>query len=980
MTGSLKNPTNTTTFVKSSRACGKPRRFSDLRRKASTGPEAPRWKSLLPNLSARWESLSGKAPGFFNYEVMFPMGQDAGRVEHFGSRSGFDRETLPDSRIFHKVFTGEWTPSAVLSSHLITVFKRLHPHRDALRMSVPTSAAELLALIERSGLLSPEILASVAAQQNPLSEQQQPDDVVRRLLDERLLTPFQAKQLQRGLFKGFFLTGKFKVLDFIGAGGMGKVYLCEHLILQRLVAVKVLQLASGEGKTDTQAVIGRFYREARAVAALDHPNVVRVFDVDRLGSSPFMVMEYVDGTNLHSLVANRGKLSPERAAAYIRMAAAGLEHAHQAGLIHRDVKPSNILLERTGMVKLLDLGLARFAQDPSKNEGITTRLDQNAMIGTVDFMAPEQAVDSSKVDIRSDIYSLGCTFYFLLTGRVPFPERGLPQKIHAHQSLAPEPVSEICPRLPADLVAIIERMMEKSPESRFQTPGEVVEALAGWITTPIPPPSAEEMPATPASYYRLGLSRGVSPSADQLHVPISPSGIETFSISDAGTETPPTVVPPSPSFVLASSVRAAPPSQVARARSPSGRKQLQIVLVAALMLTGATAFAVWMAKKPAVSAESGDSAASPSKSGPATPLPAPARFAGVILRGGGSTFVNTPMTRWASVYEQVHKVRIDYQPVGSSKGTQGVIDGVYQFGCSDAALSDQQLAAARKIGGEMIHIPLVMGAVVATYNLPDVDQQLRFTGPVLADIYLGKITRWNAEPVRILNPGVPLPDMPITVVHRADGSGTTFIWTDYLSKASAEWKQKIGASTTIVNWPAGLAGPHNNGVASLVSRNIGAIGYVELTYALENNLRFAQIKNHDGRYVQPSLDGVIAAATASLQTIPDDLRYTLTDAPGDNSYPLAGTAWAILYVDQTRNKSGSELVAFLHWATHDGQAYVRELQFAPLPPELVKRSDDKLAGVRLAPAAVSPGSGVRSDKNPAGDRALAGPWWLAITL
>src|SRR5262249_38911136 len=159
------------------------------------------------------------------------------------------------------------------------------------------------------------------------------------------------------------------------------------------------------------------------------------------------VIEYVDGTNLHAMVDNHGRLSPERAANYVSMTAAGLEHAHRAGLIHRDVKPSNILLDRSGAVKLLDLGLARFSRDISKNEGITTRLEHNALIGTVDFMAPEQAIDSSKVDIRSDIYSLGCTFYFLLAGRVPFPQLAFPQKIHAHQTLAPEPVSEVCPRL-----------------------------------------------------------------------------------------------------------------------------------------------------------------------------------------------------------------------------------------------------------------------------------------------------------------------------------------------------------------------------------------------------------------------------------------------------------------------------------------------------------------------------------------------------
>jgi phosphate transport system substrate-binding protein len=261
-------------------------------------------------------------------------------------------------------------------------------------------------------------------------------------------------------------------------------------------------------------------------------------------------------------------------------------------------------------------------------------------------------------------------------------------------------------------------------------------------------------------------------------------------------------------------------------------------------------------------------------------------------------------------------------------------------------MNDEQLARARSAGGDVVHVPLVMGAVVPTYNLPDIKQQLRFTGPVLADIYLGKIRRWNEEPIRVLNPGVALPNMPITVVHREDSSGTSFIWTDFLSKASAEWKSKVGAHTA-PTWPVGQAGRHNNGVASLVSRNNGAIGYVELTYALENNLRFGVVKNREGRFVQPTLESVTAAAEASLTVIPEDLRYTLTDAPGEDSYPLAGTVFAVLYVDQTPNASARELVAFLHWVTHDGQAYVMDVRFAPLPPQLVKRIDAKLATVKL---------------------------------
>src|SRR5262249_52134654 len=209
---------------------------------------------------------------------------------------------------------------------------------------------------------------------------------------------------------------------------------------------------------------------------------------------------------------------------------------------------------------------------------------------------------------------------------------------------------------------------------------------------------------------------------------------------------------------------------------------------------------------------------------------------------------------------------------------------------------------------------------------------------ILADIYLGKITKWNDPAIRTANPqaAAQLRDMPITVVHRSDGSGTTFIWTDFLSKASGEWGAKLGAKTEH-NCPVGKEGEGNNGVATVVSRTVGSIGYVEMTYALENNLSFGKVKNSEGKFIQPSLESVTAAATASRHNIPDDLRYTLTDAPGEEYYPIAGTVWAILFVDQTKSAAGRELVDFLRWATHEGQTYLKDLRLVPLPPELAKR-------------------------------------------
>src|SRR3954447_2802520 len=360
-------------------------------------------------------------------------------------------------------------------------------------MAPPLTAADFRALVERSGLLS-------AAYLDPyFSDPADPDAAPDRLVRDRLLTPFQARQLKKGQADGFFLTDKYKLLDLVGSGGMGKVYLAEHLLLHRLVAVKLLQPPSDPGSEAARS-FERFYREARAVAALSDPNIIRVFDVDRVGPNPFMVMEYADGTNLHDVVRDHGPLNPVRAAEYVRQAALGLQHAFEVGLVHRDVKPGNLLLTRDGTVKLLDLGLARFTADPVRNQGITDRYDKHIVIGTVDFMAPEQAFETTAVDIRSDVYGLGCTLYYLLTGRVPFPDRSVPEKMYAHKTRAPAPVSEIAPRVPPDLLAVLDKMMAKAPAERCQAPAAVVEALAPLVTEAVPPPSAAEMPEHPAGF------------------------------------------------------------------------------------------------------------------------------------------------------------------------------------------------------------------------------------------------------------------------------------------------------------------------------------------------------------------------------------------------------------------------------------------------------------------------------------------------
>lgn len=751
------------------------------------------------------------------------------------------------------------------------------------------------------------------------------ESILELLLQDGFLTSLQIEYFRQGKAQELFLNGKYKLMEELGAGGMGRVYLCEHLILQKLVAIKILQKGIKKGDSDTESTLARFYREARAVALLDHPNIVKLYDVDRIDEKPFMVLEYVDGINLHLLVSRSGPLRSQQVANYLRQAAAGLEHAHQKGLIHRDIKPGNLLVTRQGVVKLLDLGLARFSRDESQNKGITELFDANHIIGTIDFMAPEQAAPPQTIDIRSDIYSLGCTCYYLASGKLPFTG-SIAQTLYGHKSLAPEPLSMRVQHFPSILLETIERMMEKSPADRFQSPQEIIDALGEYGNQVFPPPE-ELLPARSPEHYRLGLSKD-------------------FEVGSISTPKP---TPHSDTVSIRTNKEQSIPSRENNTRHQTEKKKFLLrifsvafVAIACLLAIGIIFFVQQQQSKENRNTEIPSGSKNPSPKIPPQDVP----FTGKIVRGGGSTFVNTPMSHWAKVYESTFGVRIDYRAIGSGKGIQGLKDQVFMFSCTDVCLTDKQLTEIRQSGQEVVHIPLVMGAVVVTQNLPELQIPLRYTGPVLADIYLGKITRWNADALKILNPGVDLPDTPITVVHRADSSGTSYIWTDYLSKASAQWESHVGRGT-LVKWPMGEAVTGNNGVANLVSRKAGSIGYVELTYALQNNLNIGLIKNQEGQFVSPTLESVTVAAENSLNSIPEDLRYTLTDATGENSYPLAGTVWAILNVNQSKNPQAEHLVHFLNWAIHDGQAYLKDLHFAPLPIELVKRSQDKLRLIQL---------------------------------
>jgi phosphate transport system substrate-binding protein len=315
------------------------------------------------------------------------------------------------------------------------------------------------------------------------------------------------------------------------------------------------------------------------------------------------------------------------------------------------------------------------------------------------------------------------------------------------------------------------------------------------------------------------------------------------------------------------------------------------------------------------------------------------------LTGGGSSFVSPVMTKWAGAFHKERGVRVDYTSSGSGNGVRQMIDRKNDFGCTDAPMNDEQLGQARAAGGEVLHIPLVMGGVVPAYNLPGVAEPVRFTGPVLADIFLGKIGRWNDPRLAELNPALTLPDREIAVVHRSDGSGTTFIWADYLAKVSPEWKEKVGVGTDL-KWPAGIGAQKNDGVAGQVGRTPGAIGYVELSFALKSNIQYGAVQNRAGEFVRASQQSVTRAAEGALTDIPADLRFSLTDAPGAGAYPVCGTTWAVCYADQPAGK-GKALAEFFRWTVREGQGAAEELQYARLPEGLIRRIDpllDRLQG------------------------------------
>ncbi len=354
-------------------------------------------------------------------------------------------------------------------------------------MPAPTTVVEFLDLAGKSQVLEKRQIDSyITLVGNQPQQPKNPKDLARMMVLDGLLTTLQAGLLLRGKWKNFFISGKYKLMEHLGTGGMGSVYMCEHVMMRRRVALKVLPT----DRVNDSAVLERFFSEARAVAALDHRNIVRAYDIDHENDLHFLVLEYVDGSSLQHIVTKFGPMMTNRAVNCIRQAADGLQHGHEAGLVHRDIKPGNLLLDRMGTIKILDLGLARFFDDET---GAANRDDASIVYGTADYVAPEQAIDSMAVDIRADIYSLGVTFYVLLTGRSPYKDGSVSQKLMWHQLHKPTPITEYRPDIPRKLAAIIEKMMEKDPANRYQTPEELFLALEPWDEGAMLPPD-EEMP------------------------------------------------------------------------------------------------------------------------------------------------------------------------------------------------------------------------------------------------------------------------------------------------------------------------------------------------------------------------------------------------------------------------------------------------------------------------------------------------------
>jgi phosphate transport system substrate-binding protein len=316
----------------------------------------------------------------------------------------------------------------------------------------------------------------------------------------------------------------------------------------------------------------------------------------------------------------------------------------------------------------------------------------------------------------------------------------------------------------------------------------------------------------------------------------------------------------------------------------------------------------------------------------------------VKIDGAGATFPNPIYTKWFAEYNKLHaNVEINYQSIGSGGGIRQLTNQTVFFGATDGPMTKEQLDGAP---GKVLHLPTVLGGVVPVYNIPGFDGELKFSGDVLAKIIMGTITKWNDPALAKDNPGVNLPASDITVVHRADGSGTTYIFVDYLSKVSPEFKSKVGVATS-VSWPTGVGGKGNEGVAGLVKQTPGSIGYVELIYAIQNKIPYGSVKNTAGEFVKSSLESVTKAASAAATQMPPDFRVSITNAPGNGVYPISSFTWLLLYESPKDKTKAKIMVDFMQWALTDGQKFANELGYAPLPDGVVKLEQDALKKIKV---------------------------------
>jgi len=325
----------------------------------------------------------------------------------------------------------------------------------------------------------------------------------------------------------------------------------------------------------------------------------------------------------------------------------------------------------------------------------------------------------------------------------------------------------------------------------------------------------------------------------------------------------------------------------------------------------------------------------------------------IRITGAGATFPYPIYSKWVLEYTSLHNnIQINYAAIGSGGGIRQFSDHTVAFGATDGPMTDSMIGA---VNGNVIHIPTVLGSVVPTYNIPGVTQQLKFTGDLLAGIFLGQITNWNDSRIAAVNPGVSLPNQDIVVVHRSDGSGTTYIWTDYLSKVNSEWSRRVGKATS-VNWPVGLGGQGNPGVAATVSRTPGAIGYVELIYAIQNRIPYGTVRNRSGNFIQASLASTTAAAAGAMASIgaDTDFRISITDPDGADAYPIASFTWLLLPKQMSDPVTARPLLEFVWWATHDGQRFTEALDYASLPAPVVRLIEARLKSITLNGTPVLP--------------------------